>query len=100
MCTAVTYKTRNFYFGRTLDNDFSYREEVTVTPRKYPFHFRNGKTLTTHGASIGMATLVEDYPLYYEAANEWGRAMGGLYFPGNAHYFSEVSDREYVAPFE
>ena len=100
MCTAVTYQTKDHYFGRTLDLEYSYQEEVTVTPRKYPFHFRNGKTLTTHGAIIGMATVVEDYPLYYEAANEWGLAMAGLNFPGNAHYFSEVSNRENVAPFE
>ena len=26
MCTAVTYKTKDFYFGRTLDYDFSYVE--------------------------------------------------------------------------
>jgi penicillin V amidase len=33
MCTAVTYKTKDFYFGRTLDYEFSYGEEITVTPR-------------------------------------------------------------------
>ncbi len=35
MCTAATYRTRDFYFGRTLDNDVSYGEEITVTPRCY-----------------------------------------------------------------
>ena len=24
MCTAATYKTADFYFGRTLDYEFSY----------------------------------------------------------------------------
>ena len=32
MCTAATYKTKDFYFGRTLDYDFSYGEQVVVTP--------------------------------------------------------------------
>ena len=32
MCTAATYKTKDFYFGRTLDYDFSYGEEITITP--------------------------------------------------------------------
>ena len=32
MCTAATYKTKDFYFGRTLDYEFSYNEEVTITP--------------------------------------------------------------------
>ena len=40
MCTAVTYKTKDFYFGRTLDYEFTYMEQVTITPRNYRFHFR------------------------------------------------------------
>ena len=34
MCTAATYRTKDFYFGRTLDYEFSYGEEITVTPIK------------------------------------------------------------------
>ena len=37
MCTAATYKTKDFYFGRTLDYEFSYGEEVVITPRNEPF---------------------------------------------------------------
>ena len=40
MCTAATYKTKDFYFGRTLDYEFSYNEEVTITPRNYKLKFR------------------------------------------------------------
>ena len=29
MCTAATYKTKDFYFGRTLDYEFSYGDEIT-----------------------------------------------------------------------
>ena len=43
MCTAATYKTKDFYFGRTLDYDISYGDRVTVTPRNYVFHLRNGE---------------------------------------------------------
>lgn len=38
--TAATYKTKDFYMGRTLDYEFSYGDEVTVTPRNYPINFR------------------------------------------------------------
>ena len=38
MCTAATYKTKDFYFGRTLDYEFSYGEEITITPRNYKFN--------------------------------------------------------------
>lgn len=33
MCTAITYKTKDFYFGRTLDNECSFGEQITITPR-------------------------------------------------------------------
>ena len=55
MCTAATYKTADFYFGRTLDYEFSYGDEVTVTPRNYPLTFRHASAVSTHYAIIGMA---------------------------------------------
>lgn len=100
MCTAVTYKTKDHYFGRTLDLEYSYNETVTVTPRNFPFRFRNGEIIESHPAIIGMATVAEGYPLYYEAANEWGLAMAGLNFPENAAYFPETGEKDNIAPFE
>ena len=35
MCTAATYQTECFYMGRTLDYEFSYGEEITITPREF-----------------------------------------------------------------
>lgn len=100
MCTAVTYRTKDHYFGRTLDLEYSYNETVTVTPRNFPLIFRRQPTMEQHYAIIGMATVAENYPLYYDAANEHGLAMAGLNFPGNAHYFDEKTDRDNIAPFE
>ena len=65
MCTAATYKTKDFYFGRTLDYEFSYGDEVTITPRNYTFNFRKMGTISNHYAMIGMAHVADDYPLYY-----------------------------------
>ena len=67
MCTAITYQTKDFYFGRTLDNDFSYSEEVVITPRNFPLSFRLASGLKTHYAIIGMAHVPDGYPLYYDA---------------------------------
>ena len=36
MCTAITYRTKDFYMGRTLDYEFSYGEEIVITPRRFP----------------------------------------------------------------
>jgi choloylglycine hydrolase len=100
MCTAITYRTADHYFGRTLDLEYSYNESVTVTPRNYPFQFRKVKPIRSHYAIIGMAAVVDDYPLYYEAANECGLSMAGLNFPGNAHYFPEADGKDNITPFE
>lgn len=100
MCTAATYRTQNHYFGRTLDLEFSYCETVTVTPRNYPFHFCKMGEMKHHYAMIGMAFVVADYPLYYDATNEKGLSIAGLSFAGNADYKPEQSGKDNVAPFE
>ena len=87
MCTAATYQTRDFYMGRTLDYEFSYGDQITVTPRNYPFSFLHMPSLSHHYAMIGMACVMDDYPLYYEAFNEKGLGIAGLNFVGNAVYF-------------
>ncbi len=100
MCTAITYKTKDHYFGRTLDLEYTYEEQVTVTPRNYEFRFRKKEAIKNHYAIIGMATVAEDYPLYYEATNEYGLSMAGLNFPGNAVYFPVTEGKDNIAPFE
>ncbi len=100
MCTAVTYKTKDFYFGRTLDYDFSYGDEIVITPRGYPFHFRRAGEMQTHYAMIGMAHVAENYPLYHEAANEKGLCMAGLNFVGNAFFGKEEENKDNIAQFE
>lgn len=100
MCTAATYKTKDFYFGRTLDYEFSYGDEVTVTPRNYKFSFRNAGEVASHYALIGMAYIANGCPLYYDAVNEKGLGMAGLNFVGNAHYNKPVEGKDNIAQFE
>ena len=100
MCTAATYKTKDFYFGRTLDYEFSYGDEVTITPRNFPFHFREQGKLNTHYAIIGMAHIIDNCPLYYDAINEKGLGMAGLNFVGNAVYREKEEGKDNVAQFE
>lgn len=100
MCTAAAYKTKDFYFGRTLDNSFSYGDEVTVTPRNFEFRFRKAGTVKSHFAIIGMAYIADNYPLYYDAVNEKGLAMAGLNFVGNAYYRDASDGFDNIAQFE
>ncbi len=100
MCTALTFKTKDNYFGRNLDYEFSYNETVTITPRNYPFTFRSMGKNFKHYAMIGMAFVQNNYPLYYDAVNEKGLGIAGLNFPNNAFYPKKARGKDNVAPFE
>lgn len=100
MCTAIGYVTRDFYFGRTLDNDCSYGESVVITPRRFAFDFRCETDAEQRYALIGMAHMANGYPLYYEAVNEQGLGMAGLRFAGNAVYHPPREGCVNVASFE
>lgn len=90
MCTAATYQTRDFYMGRTLDYEFSYGEEIVITPRRFPIALRHGGVMDTHYAIIGTAHVADGFPLYYDAVNEKGLGMAGLNFVGSAQYAEVV----------
>lgn len=98
MCTAISFKNR--YFGRTLDYEISFGEQVVITPAQYPFEFRRERINDSHYAMIGIARVQNNYPLYFDAFNEKGLAMAGLNFVGNAHYFSDKAEMINLAPYE
>ena len=100
MCTAMTFNASSAFFGRNLDNDTVYNESVTITPRKYPFFFREKGYIHEHFAMIGMATVEDQYPLYYDATNEAGLSMAGLNFPDHAVYFDRSCTADNIASFE
>lgn len=100
MCTAATYQTRDFYFGRTLDYEFSYGDEVVVMPRNYPLQFLEQERREHHYAIIGMACVMEDVPLFYDAVNEKGLGIAGLNFVGNACYRPHGEGKDNIAQFE
>lgn len=100
MCTAISLTGLHHYFGRNLDLEYGYQEQIAVTPRNYPFQFRHLPTMSKHFAMIGMATVIDGYPLYYEATNEVGLSVAALNFPDLAHYGKETNGNENVAVFE
>lgn len=100
MCTAATYKTKDFYFGRTLDYEFSYGEEIVIMPRRFSLNFRHIGKIDQHYALIGMAHVAEGMPLYYDAINERGLGMAGLNFVGNADYKEAIKGFDNIASFE
>lgn len=100
MCTAISFKTKDHYFGRNLDLEYSYNETVTITPKNYVFEFRKTGKMKSHFAMIGMAYIADGYPLYYDATNEKGLSIAALNFPQNAHYKPFCEGKDNITPFE
>lgn len=106
MCTAVSFENNGFYFGRNLDYEIKFGDNVVLAPRNYPFPFLFAGTMREHYAMIGMAHVAENsensrgYPLYYDCVNEKGLAMAGLNFVGNAFYGEPEEGKFAIAPHE
>lgn len=100
MCTAIIYRTKHHYFGRNLDLERSYGEQVVVTPRRCPLAFRHCGRVEDHYAFLGMAHVADGQPLYYDGVNEAGLGIAGLNFPVSARYGCGREGRDHIAPFE
>lgn len=100
MCTSVSFNGNHHYFGRNLDLDYTFNQEVVITPRNVVFELRNGQTLSSHFAMIGMAVISNNYPLYFDATNEKGLSIAGLNYPKNAFYQPDEKTEKSIASFE
>ncbi|MCU9764250.1 choloylglycine hydrolase [Enterococcus faecalis] len=101
MCTGISFVNNDFYFGRNLDLEYHFGEKVVITPRNYPLSYKHFPDQTYHFAMIGMATVMDNYPLYADAMNEHGLGMAGLNFPGYAKYSDTIeSGKNNIAPYE
>lgn len=100
MCTAISYKTKNHYFGRNLDMECSFGESVVIMPRNFPFTFRYAERPSVSYALIGTAIVRDNVPLFYDATNEKGLSVAGLNFVGNAFFGAVKEDKTNIAPFE
>ena len=100
MCTAISYQNGDTYFGRNLDLERGYGEKVVITPRGFEFGLRCMDTVVNRYGMIGMAAVMDDFPLYFEATNERGLSGAGLNFPGNAVYREYRQGKDNATPFE
>lgn len=97
MCTAICFEKR--YFGRTLDWMHGFDQRVVVTGRDLDFKFRHVKAKDHHPAIMGMAKVVDGYPLYFDGVNEYGLCAAGLNFTRSACYVPR-EDGVRLCPFE
>ena len=100
MCTAISFHSKDHYFGRNLDLEYHYMESVAVIPRNFPFPFRHAAEAANHHAIIGIGMIADGYPLLYDAVNEHGLAIAALNFPNNAHYKTWKAGYQNITSFE
>ena len=82
MCTSIAF-TKPALFGRNLDLEYSFGEQVVITPRNHPFRFHHLPEMKRHLALIGMATVAEDTALYAELPRQCPLFCAGRSRQGN-----------------
>ena len=102
MCTTAAIRLNDkFIFARSLDLEYDFGDGVTLVPRNFPIRLRGGDVLLRHPAFIGMAAVVDGYPLLADGMNEYGLCVAGLRFPDSDAYGRVTKrGRTNLAPFE
>ncbi len=101
MCTSIALINESLYFGRNMDLDGGFGQQVVIMPREFPYETKQEGTLDRHYAVMGMAAVIDDCPLYADAVNEFGLCAAGLNFPQNACYSKNLcSSRHNITPYE
>ena len=100
MCTCIMLKNKITLFGRNMDNYFSFNEQIVIVPKNYNITFKNETNIESHYAIIGMGTIIDNYPLLADGANEKGLAIVALSFKDNAIYYKIEKDKINLAPYE
>lgn len=86
MCTALNTNKSLHLFGRTLDFEHSFEEQVISTPRNFSY----GDFLCSLSI-IGVGRMEDGAALYFDGMNESGLCGAGLNFPTEAVYHSARS---------
>ena len=97
MCTAISFKGRDFYFGRTLDTEYDFGEEIVFTRRLFPHFSENDRG---RYAIIGMAKVVSEKPLFFDGMNECGLCMAALNYGKLAVYYPPHGDKNEMEPYK
>lgn len=100
MCTAISFNATTHFFGRNLDLNYPFVEKIVVTPKNSLFNLKSDKEIRTKYALYGIGIVKDNYPFYFDCANECGVGFAGLNFPGYACFFDPKQNLINIAPYE
>ena len=95
MCTAIC---DGYMFGRTLDVERSYGEELVIVPRRFLFPQKAGVG-ADHYAIMGIAH-VRGVPFFFDAINEHGLSAAALNFPKSAVYREKSAKKHNIPSYD
>lgn len=93
MCTAVNM-TDTRLFGRTLDLERGYGEEIVITPKGFSFG-----NFQTKYPIIGVAAVSSNVPLYFDGMNGRGLCAAALNYPDFAIYSKPRSGKTNIPSY-
>lgn len=100
MCTAIKLKLNNTYLCRSLDLEYNLREKVIITPRNYNIKYKYLDSNNNHYAIFGIGIIKDNFPLYYDACNEYGLYISGLNLFYSTCYNSYINNKINITSFE
>lgn len=86
MCTAIKFGKR--FFGRSLDFEKSFGEELVIVKRG-AIRLLNSEN---RYAMMGVGVISSGEPLLFDGVNEWGLCCAALNFPGYAVYSDNCNE--------
>ncbi len=96
MCTAINVLAEDNYFGRNLDYEYEFGQQVVICPKNFPLKCN----IDSHLGIIGMAKVENGYPLFFDGANEKGVSMAGLSFPDNCSYKEKEEGKNNIPSYD
>lgn len=100
MCTALVVRSKNILFGRNMDIDYSFNEQVIFLPKNHLIRFKEEINIKSEYAILGTGTIIDEYPMFADAMNEKGLAFAGLAFEDCCEYYKYKTNMKNLAPYE
>ena len=97
MCTAIC---DGHLCGRTLDNEYSYGENVISLKKDFEIPLLYEEKIVLPQGILGVGIMKRGFPLIYDGINESGLFIAGLNFIGNAFYKPKQAYKLNLASFE
>lgn len=99
MCTAINQTQGYHLFGRTLDLEKHFKEQIVITPSTYLINYPNTPPGPSNFCIMGVAHVSQGIPLYYDAVNSQELCMAALHFPHYAKYHKPQTGKQNIPSY-